>query len=143
MKNILVTTIAALGLSLTAATAAEYTVFKVCEDQRILRTSDGADAGHVDYIVVDPGSHQVVSTVITGGVLAERHVAIPISSLTFGADRTVTIREITREKIVSAPVIETTRFRESYVIEPSIVERSYTHFGLNVNVINRTSTRTT
>jgi hypothetical protein len=143
MKNILITTIAALGLSLTVAQAAEYTVFKVCEDQRVLKTSDGADAGHVDYIVVDPGSHQVISTVITGGVLAERHVAIPISSLTFGADRTVTIREITRERIVAAPVIETTRWRESYVVEPSIIERSYTHFGVNVNEINRTSTRTT
>src|SRR3954471_24898993 len=122
MKQILITTIAALGLSLTAATAAEYTVFKVCEDQRILKTSDGADAGHVDYIVVDPGSHEVISTVITGGVLADRHVAIPISSLTFGADRQVTIRDITRERIVSAPVIETTRWRDSYVVEPSVIE---------------------
>src|SRR4051812_6754901 len=143
MKQILISTIAALGLSLTAATAAEYTVFKVCEDQRILKTSDGADAGHVDYIVVDPASHTVVSTVITGGVLAERHVAIPISDLSFGPDRTVTIREITREKIVSAPVIETTRWRESYVVEPSIIERSYTHFGADFNSISRTSSRTT
>jgi len=54
-----------------AVFAESYSVFRVCEDQHVLRTSDGAEAGHVEYIVVEPSQQRIVSTVITGGVIGE------------------------------------------------------------------------
>src|SRR4051794_39959435 len=157
MKNILLTTLAAAALVLpTAALADSYSVFKVCEDKHVIRTSDGQEAGHVEYIVVDPGAQRIVSTVITGGVTGERLVSVPYSSMRFGEGQDVTLTEITRERLVAAPVIERTQLTTTSRIEPSIVERSYTHFGVrgdvsgttrsttrtDVNAVDRTNTRT-
>ncbi|RYD76083.1 MAG: PRC-barrel domain containing protein [Verrucomicrobiaceae bacterium] len=75
MKSILLTTIAAAGLCIPAAVA-DYTVFRVCEEERVIKTSDGADAGRVEYIVVDPSQQRVVSAVISGGVISNKHVAV-------------------------------------------------------------------
>src|SRR3954463_8831552 len=105
----LILSLAAAAATLGVASAAEYSVFRVCEDQHVLRTSDGADAGHVEYIVVDPGEHRVVSTIVTGGILANRTVAVPVDDLQWGTGREVTFRSITRERLVSAPVIEETQ----------------------------------
>src|SRR5258708_7161638 len=63
--------IAAAG---SLASAAEYEIFRVCQDQRVIHTSDGAEAGRVEYIVVDPSDRQVISTIVTGGVIGERLV---------------------------------------------------------------------
>src|SRR5215207_10645298 len=142
MKRILLTSIAAAGLA-APTLLADYTVFRVCEDQHVLRTSDGAEAGRVEYIVVDPGAQRVVSAVVTGGVVAQKHVAIPMSAVQFGSNREVTLTNITRERLVAAPVFETTRLTTSSVIEPAMIERTYTHFGVDAAEITRTSTSTT
>src|SRR4051812_8345245 len=100
MKQILLT-LAFMAGGASLACAEDYTVFRVCEDQHVLRTADGADAGHVEYIVVDPAEHAVVSTIITGGVLADRTIAVPVDYFRYGTGREVTLNEITRERLVS------------------------------------------
>src|SRR4051794_33948698 len=107
MKRILLTTLAAAGLAVPSLLADQYSVFRVCEDKHVLHTSDGADAGHVEYIVVDPGQQRIVSTVVTGGVIGEKHVAVPFSEMRFGGGSEVTFTKITRERFIAAPVIET------------------------------------
>jgi hypothetical protein len=111
-----------------AAHAADYAIFKICQDQRIIRTSDGAEAGHIEYIVVDPSSREIVSTVVSGGVEGDRLLAVPYSSLTFSGGNEITLREVTRERLVSAPVIERTQINAA-VIAPDIIERTREHFG--------------
>jgi len=126
MKTLLILLLAAASPAL----AAHYSVFRVCEDKHVLRTSDGAEAGHVAYIVVEPASHRVVTTVVTGGVVGERLVALPVEVFTYEGDREITLREITRERLVSAPVIERSEISTTTVVQPTIFERSYTHFGM-------------
>jgi hypothetical protein len=136
-------TIAAVATFALGAQAVEYSVFRVCEDQHVIRTSDGAEAGRVEYIVVEPSSHRVISTVITGGVVGTRLVALPISSLQFGAAREITLTQIDRARLVSAPVIEKTQISTT-VVQPALIERSYTHFGarLEGGVSTRSESRT-
>jgi len=122
-----------VALAGSIASAAELSVFRVCQDQRVIRTSDGAEAGRVEYIVVDPSDQHVVSTVISGGVVGERLIAVPYTSLRFSGDREITLNEITRERLVSAPVIERTQINAS-VIEPSIIQRTTTHFSARGDV---------
>jgi hypothetical protein len=114
-------------------------VFRVCEDQHVIRTSDGAEAGHVEYIVVEPGSRQIVSTVITGGVTGARLVAVPYQSLHFQGEREVTLTEINRERLVSAPVIEKTQLTTTTRFEPALVERSFTHFNVRADAAATTT----
>jgi hypothetical protein len=130
MKTLIIASIF-VALSGALASAAELSVFRVCQDQRVIRTSDGAEAGHVEYIVVDPSSREVVSTVITGGVVGERFVSIPYESLRFSEGHDITLSEITRERLVSAPVIERTQISAA-VIDPGIIERDRTHFHARV-----------
>jgi hypothetical protein len=128
--------------------SAEYSVFRVCEDQHVIKTADGAEAGHVEYIVLEPSSRRIVSTVVTGGVIGGKLVAVPFESMQFGTDRTVTLTEINRERLVSAPVIERTEFAKTSVIQPTVIDRTYNHFGVrinsqadvNVNTTNRATT---
>jgi hypothetical protein len=94
----------------------------------MIRTSDGAEAGHIEYIVVDPSSREVISTVVSGGVEGDRLLAIPYSSLNFAGGNEITLTEITRERLVSAPVIERTQINTA-VIAPEIIERTREHFG--------------
>jgi len=126
MKTILSILAAAIT---PAAFAADYSVFRVCEDQHVIRTSDGAEAGHVEYIVVDPGSGEVVSTVVTGGVVGPRFVAVPFSSMEFSAGNEIALTQITRERLVSAPVIERTQITRN-VIQPTTIDRTYNYFGV-------------
>jgi hypothetical protein len=125
------------------AFAAEYSVFRVCEDKHVLRTSDGADAGHVEYIVVEPSSQRVVSTIVTGGVVGSKFVAVPFNSMQFTSDREVSLTQITRERIVSAPVIERTQLTSRTVIEPTFIERTHNHFGVQAGVSAESHTSTT
>ena len=118
-------------------------MFRVCEDQHVIRTSDGAEAGHVEYIVVEPGSRQIVSTVITGGVTGTRLVAVPFASLRFQGEREVTLTEINRERLVSAPVIEKTQITRTTRFEPALVERSFTHFNVRADAATTTRERAT
>jgi hypothetical protein len=115
----------------------------VCEDQRVIRTSDGAEAGRVEYIVVEPESRQIVSTVITGGVEGARLVAVPFQSLRFQGEREVTLTEITRERLVSAPVIEKTQLTSTTRFEPALIERSFTHFNVRADAATTTRERAT
>jgi len=141
MKKLLLT-IAAIGFIAPVALFADnYLVFRVCEDQHILRTSDGAEAGRVEYIIVEPVGHRIVSTVITGGVVGERLVAMPFSVMRFGVEREVILTEITRERLVSAPVIERTRFTARAVIEPAFVHPTFTHFGVDITTGSREGVR--
>src|SRR4051794_18447403 len=144
MNRTLITTIASVALAIPSIALAEtnYSVFKVCEDKHVIRTSDGQEAGHVEYIVVDPGAQRIVSTVVTGGVEGERLVAIPYSSMRFGTGEEVTLTEINRERLVSAPVIERTQLTTTTRLEPSVFERSYTHFGVRADFGDRSTTRT-
>jgi len=126
MKTLIIASIF-VALAGASANAAELSVFRVCQDQRVIRTSDGAEAGHVEYIVVDPSNREVVSTVITGGVVGERFVSVPYESLRFSGGHDITLTEITRERLVSAPAIERTQISAA-VIDPGIIERDRTHF---------------
>jgi len=127
MKRIL-SLIAVAGTFVPCVFAADqYTVFKVCEDKHVIKTSDGAEAGHIEYIVTDPGQQRIVSAVVTGGVVADRLIPIPFEDITYGTGNDVVIN-IDRQRIISAPVIEHTQFTSGAFIEPSIVERSTTYF---------------
>jgi hypothetical protein len=138
MKRIILTI---LGAAIAPAVfAAEYTVFRVCEDKHVLRTSDGAEAGHVEYIVLEPSSQRIVSTIVTGGVVGSRFVAVPFTAMQFTSDREIALTEITRERIVSAPVIERTLITSRSVIEPTIIERTNNHFGVRAGVQSQTTT---
>jgi len=121
------------GLSYSARAANSYTVFRVCEDQHILKTSDGADCGHIEYIVTDPGEQRIVSTVITGGVIGTHHVCVPFSEFQASGERDFLLRGVTRERIIAAPPIEVDRLRASFSVEPSFIERSSTYFSANVS----------
>lgn len=142
------TTMKPIGLICLALAAlwlpaqAEYTVFRVCEDHHVIHTSDGADAGRVEYIVVEPATHRLVSAIITGGVLESRLIPVPVAAFHFGPEREVILTDITRERLIAAPVIEAARLSSTTVIEPTIVERTFTHFGVNPADISRTTTST-
>lgn len=132
MKRIILTI---LGAAVAPAMfAAELSVFRVCEDKRVLRTSDGADAGHVEYIVFEPSTQRVVSTIVTGGVVGPKFVAVPFTAMEFTNDREIALTQITRERIVSAPVIERTQITSRNVIEPTFIERTNNHFNVQANV---------
>jgi hypothetical protein len=111
-----------------AAHGAEFTVLRVCEDNLVLHTSDRADAGRISHVVIDTGSRAIVSVLVTGGVIAERTVAVPFTSVQFGPAREVTLVEIDRQRLVSAPVIERSSIATTS-FESSWVERSRTHFA--------------
>lgn len=119
-----------LAFSSPALRADDYTVFHVCQDQHIIHTADGADAGHVEYIVCEPGSHRIVSTVVTGGVVGERFVPVPFEVMQFNNDREIMLTQITRERIESAPVIERTQIASTTVVQPALFERTSQHFGV-------------
>jgi sporulation protein YlmC with PRC-barrel domain len=131
----------ALGLAAPwcARAQSSYTVFRVCQDQRVIHTSDGAEVGHVQYIVVDPGQQRIVSTVVSGGVLGDRYVAVPYEDIQMQDDNNIVLTNIDRERIASAPALEVNRFTSRSVIEPSVVEPSVTYFG---NASQRTTSRT-
>jgi PRC-barrel domain len=138
MKRIILTI---LGAAIAPTVfAAEYTVFRVCEDKHVLRTSDGAEAGHVEYVVLEPSSQRIVSTIVTGGVVGSRFVAVPFTAMQFTSDREIALTEITRERIVSAPAIERTQIVSRSVIEPTIIERTNNHFGVQAGVQSQTTT---
>lgn len=131
MKNTFILSLAALAAGAAPGIAAEYSTFRVCEDTRIIRTSDGADAGRVQYIVVDPSNQRVISTIVTGGVVGEKFVAVPFSAMRFDASESITLTEITRERIVSAPAMERTQI--TAVIQPDTINRTYQHFGVRTD----------
>src|SRR5436190_3559249 len=122
-----------------AAFALDYTVFRVCEDQHVIRTSDGAEAGRVEYIVVDPEQQRIVSSLVSGGAIGEKLVAVPFASMRFGREHDIVLTEITRERLVSAPVIERTQVTVTARFQPAIVERSFTHFGVRADGVSRTT----
>lgn len=143
MKNTLTLSIAAVAALATSAFGADYSIFRICEDQHIIRTSDGAEAGRLEYIVVDPSNQRIISSIVTGGVIGEKFVAVPFSSMRFDADRSITLTEINRERIVSAPVIERTQISSATVIRPDIIDRTYQHFGVRANTaVDSTSVNT-
>lgn len=137
----LLTTIAITAFA-AAAFSADYSVFKVCEDQHVIRTSDGAEAGHIEYIVLEPSSHRVVTTIVSGGVVGDRLIPVPADSLTYSGSREVTLTQITRERLVSAPVIERTQITTTAAFQPALIERSYTHFGARFDAVGTSTSRT-
>jgi len=72
-------------------------------------------------------------------------VVLPARALRFSGSKEVIIENVTRERLVSAPVIERTQITEfrSGRFEPALIERSFQHFGINSTEINRTSTNAT
>src|SRR5436190_144335 len=125
------------------AWSADYTVFRVCEDQHVIRTADGAEAGHVEYIVFEPQSRRIVSTIVTGGVIGEKYVALPGSVLRFEREKEIVLTDINRDRLMSAPTIERTQITSSTVIQPAVFERTYTHFGVRADAdLSSTSTST-
>src|SRR4051812_30182462 len=130
MKTLLPIIALAIAASLAPAQdSSGLTVLKVCQDDMVLHTSDGADAGHVSYIVMDPGSRVVESVLVSGGVLAERTVAVPFDSIRFSG-REARLTEIDQQRLISAPVIERSRI-SSTTFDRSVLERSRTHFGVS------------
>src|SRR5688572_1172399 len=102
--------------------ASELVVLKVCQEDLLIRTSDGAEAGRITYVVMDPGSRSVVSVLVSGGVLTDRIVAVPFDSVRFGSGRDVTLYEIDQQRLISAPVIERTSL-VSTSFDATVVER--------------------
>jgi len=122
---------AVLGLAATLRAQDEtpgYSVFRICQDQRVIHTSDGADVGHVEYILVDPTQQRIVSTVITGGAIGDRYVAVPYEDVQFQGDNIV-LNNIDRERIVSAPAIEVNQLTSSRQVDTSFVQPSVSYFG--------------
>lgn len=145
--------IAAIALAVPWSSRAQevvdgYSVLKVCQEDLVLHTTDGAEAGRIGYVVVEPGSQRIVSALVTGGVLAERVVAVPFTSMRFKSAREVSLVDIDRQRLISAPVVERTHLTSTTTrFEPSYFERSYTHFGgnaadLRVGVRSETRSRT-
>jgi len=132
--------LALLGFSTLGLAEDSYSVFKVCEDQHIIRTSDGAEAGHIEYIVTDPADGRIVSSIVSGGTIGEKMIIVPYASMRFGAQREVTLTEITRERLVSAPVIERNQINVAVRFEPTLVERSFTHFGVRRDSVRTSAT---
>lgn len=116
-----------------AAFSADYSVFRVCQDQRVIHTSDGAEAGRIEYLVTEPGSQRIVSTIVTGGVVGDQLVAVPFSALQFGADRQITLTEITRDRLVSAPLIERSQLESAQGIQPAVFQKTEQYFGVRSN----------
>ena len=137
MKKILPLILLATAAAVSAYADDGYIVLHVYKDQHIIHTADGADAGHLEYVLIDPNSDQLVSVVITGGVLNDRYVPVPIADFRFGADAEVTLTSIDREHLVDAPVIDTTRFTSTTFVEPTIIENTYQHFGADISTIHR------
>ena len=105
-----------------------YRIMRVCEDSLVLHTSDGAEAGHISYMVFDPRGQRVVSFIASGGFLAERLVPVPVDSIRFGSNRQITLVDINRDQLINAPVIERTSITNVNVVESTVFERSTTHF---------------
>jgi len=124
---------AVLGLVATLRAQDEttgYSVFRICQDQRVIHTSDGADVGHVEYILVDPTQQRIVSTVITGGAIGDRYVAVPYEDVQFQGDSgDIVLNNIDRERIVSAPAVEVNQLTSSRRVETSFVQPSVSYFG--------------
>src|SRR6187397_791114 len=116
-------------LASAVARADGLTVLKVCQDDLVLHTSDGADGGHISYVVLDPSTQAISSVLVSGGVLAERVVAVPFSSVRFGGGHDVRLVEIDQQRLISAPVIERSVLTSS-TFDTSVIERSRTHFGV-------------
>jgi hypothetical protein len=108
---------------------AEFQVLKVCEDQRAIRTSDGADAGHVEYVILEPTRGALVAGIVTGGVVGTRLVAVPATSMEFVHGNEILLPHIQRERLLNAPVIERASLVTRKMLRSEVVERSYTHFG--------------
>ena len=112
-----------------AAFAEEYSAFRISRDQHMVRTSDGAEAGRVEYLIVDPASHRVMSTVITGGVVGNKLVAVPFETVEVGGSGVITLTAIDRAKLAAAPELEKSQFATSSV-DSSILDRMTKHFGI-------------
>lgn len=125
----------AAALAFTCVRAAEvdgdYTVLKVCQEDVVLHTSDNAEAGHIAYVVIEPRSERIVSVLVSGGVLAERVVAVPIAAVRFRGPRDITLVNVDRERLMSAPVIERERVTTTSRFEPALIERARTHFHVS------------
>ena len=94
----------------TQGQVGDYNVLKICQSEYTLKTEDGAEAGRIEYVVVDPDGGRIVSAVLSGGVLADRFVAVPFTAVHLGPSHEVTLTHIDRERLMSAPVIERDRY---------------------------------
>lgn len=129
MKTILCSLILATIPLSVSVHAADLSVYRICEDKHVIHTSDGADGGHVEYIMVDPDNQQIVSAIVTGGVVGEKHITLPYSSFRYSGDGRIELTDIDRERFVGAPTVEVSRFSTSLVVAPTIVESSRTYWG--------------
>src|SRR6478736_3253427 len=84
-----------------AQDSSEYRVLKICESDYALHTSDGADAGRIEYIVVDPAQSEIVSAIVTGGIVSNRYVTLPFSAFRLGSSHDVVLTEIDRVRLES------------------------------------------
>ena len=75
----------------------------MCEERRVLRTTHGAEAGRIEFLVIDPAKQRVVLSVITGGTIGEKHVGVPFSALNMAAENEITLANVTRERLLAAP----------------------------------------
>jgi hypothetical protein len=113
----------------------DYSVLKICQSDYTLKTDDGADAGRIEYVVLDPSEGRIVSAVITGGVLAERFVAVPFTAIRLGPSREVTLVKIDRAHLMDAQPIEREHIVNVHHFAPDVVRRTYAHFGMSENVL--------
>ena len=125
-----------------AFAADQFSVFKICEDKHVIKTSDGQDCGHIEYIVADPAQQRIVTAVVSGGILSDRLVAVPYEEFRYGTGADITVN-VDRQRLVSAPVIERQTLVSGGFIEPTVVQRSVSYFGGGTNVEGRAATSTT
>lgn len=121
----------------------DYSVLKICQSDYTFKTEDGADAGHMEYVMVDPSEGRIVSAVLTGGVLAERFVAVPYESIHLGPSREITLVHVDRTHLVDAPAIEKERIVHTTHFASDVIRRSYEHFGARVSDLHVDRTRNT
>jgi hypothetical protein len=134
-----------LGTAQVAASdGGGYSTLRVCEDDAIVRGADGTDCGHISYVVFDPDSRQLVSVFLSGGVLADRLVAVPYESFRFGGSSDITLVNINQQTLVNAPAIQISQISRGTRIDPALLQRSYEHFGVkssSLRVSSKTETR--
>jgi len=107
--------------------------FKVSslKNQRVT-TSEGEDFGRLNTVVVDPETGKLVYAVVTvGGFLGvgDTKYAVPWRYFDVDSDGRIAARQLDRDKLRSAPVVESRNWTE--LQDEDFARRVYEHFGLS------------
>lgn len=119
----------ATGGTSATATANTYALFKVEDANMKIRSSDGSEAGEIQYLVIDPTTQRVVSVLVSGGMLKEKLVALPFASLPSTWGKEMTLTTIDKERFQNAPSIDRAALKNTQTISRDQIDRGTAHFG--------------